>query len=69
MIIMGKTHPYELKLKIVQKYLQGCICMMWLANTDDISSFGDVRFWVEWYKANSAEYLKNMHHGKNILQL
>lgn len=59
-----EVYPFELKLEIVQKYLQGSIGVQRLANEYNISSTGDIRFWLARYKAHGEEGLKNLHHEK-----
>lgn len=59
-----EVYPLELKIEVVQKYLSGSIGMMQLANEYHIASTGDIRFWLERYKAHGVEGLKNIHHEK-----
>lgn len=59
-----EVYPFEIKLEIVQRYLQGSIGIRRLANEYKIASTGDIRFWLERYKAHGAEGLKNLHHEK-----
>lgn len=59
-----EVYPFETKLEIVQKYLQGSVGVQRLANEYNISSTGDIRFWLARYKAHGEEGLKNLHHEK-----
>lgn len=59
-----EVYPFEVKLEVIQRYLQGSIGIRRLANEYKIASTGDIRFWLERYKAHGAEGLKNIHYEK-----
>ena len=59
-----EVYPFEVKLEVIQRYLQGSIGIRRLANEYKIASTGDIRFWLERYKAHSAEGLRNIHYEK-----
>ena len=59
-----EVYPFEVKLEVIQRYLQGSIGIGRLANEYKIASNGDIRFWLERYKAHGVEGLKNIHYEK-----
>lgn len=59
-----EVYPFEVKLEIIQKYLQGSIGLRRLANEYSIASTGDIRLWLARYKEHGEDGLKNIHHEK-----
>lgn len=48
-----EVYPFEVKLEIVQKYLQGSVIVKRLANKYNIASTEGILFWLTRYKARS----------------